>query len=352
MFVRSRVHRCGAVILFFSLCCCFLPRFAQAQALALSALDSAGSSVPALPPRPAPLFPSVYFTEGLDAIGDEEAARPYWAYTEAEYRAQQRLHSDHLSLLLNNDILAFYGHPNSRNMGILGRYSMEELNTKLTALAREYEAESGGRRVLKAFYIIYGTVWPEGEIGIIKTETLKSYIEYALANNILVFIDHQIGRYDPVHSLARMFPWLEYPNVHLAFDPEWRTERPMREIGSVFADEVNRAQRAMEDYIIANNIPGERLLVIHQFKPWMIQNRKDVNAGFNRVRLVHCADGFGSPPQKRGAYAANAEALNIPVKAFKLFYNFGIPGAGFDQPLLTPKEVYALKPRPYVIMYQ
>jgi hypothetical protein len=42
----------------------------------------------------------------------------------------------------------------------------------------------------------------------------------------------------------------------------------------------------------------------------------------------------------------------MPVKAFKLFYNFNIPGAGYDQPLLTPKEVYGLKPRPYIVMYQ
>ncbi len=34
---------------------------------------------------------------------------------------------------------------------------------------------------------------------------------------MIVFIDHQIGRFDPVASLRRMLPWLAYPNVHLAF---------------------------------------------------------------------------------------------------------------------------------------
>jgi hypothetical protein len=42
----------------------------------------------------------------------------------------------------------------------------------------------------------------------------------------------------------------------------------------------------------------------------------------------------------------------MPVKGFKLFYNFNIPGAGYDAPLLSPKEVFELNPRPYVIMYQ
>ena len=297
-------------------------------------------------------FPKLYYTDAIEASRKQEDAAPYWVRTQAEEEAYTRAVSDYSSLLLNNDILAFYGHPRSRNMGILGRYSIQDLDKRLTGLAAEYEAESGGRKIIKAFYIIYGTVWPKGEIGIIGDETLKRYIDYGLENDILVFIDHQIGRHDPVDSLKRMLPWLKYPNVHLALDPEWRTTKPMQEIGSVTADEINRAQREMEEYIIENDLPGERLLVIHQFNWRMIRDRENVNSGFRRVRLVHCADGFGTPGQKRSTYAYNARAANIPVKAFKLFYNFNIPGAGYDNPLLPPKEVYNLSPRPYIIMYQ
>jgi len=302
--------------------------------------------------RNGPIFPNVYFTDTVNGIKVTEASRQYWVSTQDELDSVHRNNFDHASLLLNNDILAFYGHPNSKNMGILGRYPIEELDKKLTALANEYAAASGGRKIIKAFYLIYGTVWPEGEIGILKDDILKRYVEYAMENDILIFIDHQIGRYDPINSLKRMLPWLRYPNVHLALDPEWRTNRPMQVIGSMTAEEINLAQQVMEDYIIENNIPGERLLVIHQFNHRMIRNREQVKSDYSRVRLVHCADGFGAPALKRASYAYNAEASNIPVKGFKLFYNSGIPGAGFDHPLLTPEEVYALTPRPYVIMYQ
>jgi hypothetical protein len=298
------------------------------------------------------IFPSLYFKDYLEALRGREDSKPYWVHTEAETKSSQTNWTGFLSPLLNNDVLAFYGHPNSKNMGILGRYPIEELDSRLSALAKEYAAVNGGRGVYRAFYIIYGTVWPEGEIGILREETLLRYIEYALAHDILIFLDHQIGRYDPVKSLERMLPYLRYPNVHLALDPEWRTTKPMKEIGSVTAEELNRAQRTMEEYLAANNLPGERMLVIHQFKPWMISNRPQVLTDFNQVRLVHCADGFGNPNQKRAAYTSNAEAPNMPVKAFKLFYNFNIPGAGYDSPLLSPAEVYALNPRPYVIMYQ
>jgi hypothetical protein len=84
----------------------------------------------------------------------------------------------------------------------------------------------------------------------------------------------------------------------------------------------------------------------------MISNRSQVDTSYRRVRFVHCADGFGAPHLKRASYAYNAEAPNMPIKGFKLFYNFNIPGAGYDHPLLTPKEVYGLNPRPYIIMYQ
>ena len=302
--------------------------------------------------RNEPLFPHMLFTDTVNNWRRVETSRPYWVYTREELENIERMSQYKISLLLNNDILAYYGHPNSRNMGILGRHTIEELDQMLTRLAVEYEAANGGRRVRKAFYLIYGTVWPGGDIGILRDETLMRYIEYGLRNDILVFIDHQIGRYDPIDSLRRILPWLRYPNVHLALDPEWRTTRPMAEIGSVTAEELNRAQQVMEDYIIENNIPGERMLVIHQFNYVMIKNRGNVRTDFNRVRFIHCADGFGPPHMKLSTYEFNSQAVNMPLKAFKLFYNLGIPGAGYDNPLMTPAQVYQLNPQPRIIMYQ
>jgi hypothetical protein len=317
-----------------------------------AAADAVAATVADAPVPRERLFPAVYFMETLQEQKARDFALPYWAPTEQEQRFWQEHYRPNESILLNNDILAFYGHPRSARMGILGRYSIEELDARLTRLAAEYEAASGGRRVRKAFYIIYGTVWPRGDIGILNEEILLRYIQYGLEHDILIFIDHQIGRFNPIDSLRRMLPYLRYPNVHLALDPEWRTTKPMEEIGSVTAAEVNEAQRVMEAYLIEHNIPGERLLVIHQFNWIMIRNREEVRSNFEQVRLVHCADGFGNPSLKRQSYAFNAQARNIPIKAFKLFYNFEIPGAGYDSPLLSPREVYNLNPRPYIIMYQ
>jgi len=297
-----------------------------------------------------PVFPEVFFTSFLEAQRHSDAARPYWAPTEEEHLTMLA-NKPFESILLNNDILLYYGHPLSRNMGILGRHSPEELKTMMEELAEDYR-RSGGRNMVLGFYIIYGTVWPGGEIGIIRESVLREWIEFALENDMLVFIDHQIGRYDPIDQFRTLLPWLRYPNVHLALDPEWRTPRPMQEIGHMRADEINEIQRIMEDYMVENNIPGERMLVIHQFNSVMIRNRENVTTNFSKVRLVHCMDGIGTPTMKRDTYSFVAQATNMPVKGFKLFYNLGIPGAGVDNPLMTPREILELNPRPYVIMYQ
>ncbi|GHV70620.1 hypothetical protein AGMMS49928_19120 [Spirochaetia bacterium] len=303
-----------------------------------------GVELPREPPKP--LFPAAYFVKPRAPVPGNGLV---WVPTEEESFVPPPPETVEISTLLNNDILAFYGHPRSRGMGILGRHSIEELDARLTTLAEEYRAVSGGRGIQKAFYIIYATIQPDARTFRIGEDYLSPYIEYALAHGLLIFLDHQIGRKTPANALREMLPYLRYPNVHLALDPEWHTEKPNQEIGFVSAAEINEAQRVMENYIVENKIPGERMLVIHQFNYRMITNRDKVDSSFDRVRLVHCMDGHGSPQLKRDTYASNAQAANIPIKAFKLFYNFNSKP---DAPLLTPAQVYALKPRPYVIMYQ
>jgi hypothetical protein len=302
-------------------------------------------------------FPALYFTDTVKTQNAQAAARLFWAASETELVEPEplpravALPAAKPESILDSDILAYYGHPLSKNMGILGRFTKEETDLQLQMLADEYRAVNGGREVITAFYIIYGTVWPAGDIGILRESVLLEYIQYAQEHNMLVFIDHQIGRYDPVDALKRMLPYLAYPNVHLALDPEWRTTRPMEEIGSVTGAELNRIQQVMEEYIVEHHIQGERMLVIHQFNYIMIKNRFDVRTDFEHVRLIHCADGWGTAAQKLGAYAYNAQAANMPFKGFKLF----LPSAttnNVDTPLFTPKQVIELNPRPYLIMYQ
>jgi len=298
--------------------------------------------------REVPLFPAALWTEDLRARQIRDAGRPYWVPTQEEQQALSA--AAQVSLLLNNDILLYYGHPLSQNMGVLGRFPKDELQRRLGSLAAEYQAV-GGRNVLTGFHLIYGTVWPGGDIGVIRQSVLEEWIQWTQDNGMLLVLDHQIGRFDPIAQLRSLLPYLHYPHVHLALDPEWRTPRPMQEIGHLTAAEINQMQAIMEDYMIEHNISGERLLIIHQFNQVMIRSRQDIRTDFSRVRLVHNIAGIGPPRLKRDTYAFGAQAANMPVKGFKLWYDFGISGHT-DSPLMSPREVMELNPRPYVIMYQ
>jgi len=294
-------------------------------------------------------FPSAYFVEQVRLLEAENPQEIYWVPSEEEILAQAAARQE--SILLNYYVLAYYGHPLSRDMGILGRYPKEELRQRLLNLAAEYRQFSGSRGVRIAFYIIFGTVWPEGEIGYLRADVLREWIHFALEHDMLVFIDHQIGRFTPELAMRRMLPWLRYPNVHLAIDPEWRTSRPLLEIGTVSAAELNHIQQIMEDYLIENDLPGERMLVVHQFHWRMISQPRDVDTSFSRVRLVHCASGIGNPQQKLALHEFTTRYTNMPVNGFKLWYE-GTRGATFDYPLMSPEDVMQLHPRPFVIMYQ
>jgi len=255
-------------------------------------------------------------------------------------------------LLAGNQVLAFYGKPGAPSMGILGEYPKEKLAPLLEGYAKLYDDANGDLGIVPGFYIIYGTVWPEGEIGVLRRSVIESYIQFAAERGWIVFLDHQLGKYGVAESVRSMLPFLSYPNVHLAIDPEWRTLKPMQEIGSITGAELNEAQRLVDDYLRDNGLPGIRMLVVHQFKPTMIREPETVTAGFDRVVLVHTADGFGSPALKRSTYASNARSLNMPVKGFKLFFESKVAGAGWDKPLMRPEDVLSLDPMPLVVMYQ
>ncbi len=302
-----------------------------------------------VPLRP---FPSLYFTQHLRYLERQRQGAAFVVPDEGAAREQALLDSYKSSLFFNNDILAFYGKPASPRMGILGLWPKEGIKALLDEWAQAYEEVNGGKKVLKAFYIIYGTVWPEGEIGILNDGIVKDYVEYALKNDMLVYLDHQIGKYTVQEAMEKLLPWLRYENVHLALDPEWRTLQPMKETGFVQAEELNRAQQIMQDYMLEHKIPGERQLVVHQFKPQMIRNRAKIRSNFPLVRIVQCMDGFGSPALKRLTYRINNEGRHIPVQSFKLFFKSQFPAAGYDSPLMDPQDVMALDPRPGLIIYQ
>ena len=254
-------------------------------------------------------------------------------------------------LLPKYRIVTYYGHPHDPNMGIVGEYPMEELAKRLRTEAASYAAADPSRPVIPAFELI-ATVAQQvpGADGtyILDTdhETLRTYIDYAESEGMLVVLDLQIGRGTVANEIEKVRALLARPNVHLALDPEFAVadgETPGEQIGSVTADDIGYAQQVLAEISAANGIPP-KILIVHQFREDMISG-KDQLAPYPGVQLVIDADGYGVSELKTAVYNFLVRDEPVEFGGVKIFYRQ-------DVPVMTAREILALVPAPDVIIYQ
>jgi hypothetical protein len=254
-------------------------------------------------------------------------------------------------LLPTYRILSFYGFPGEVNMGVLGEYDMETLLERLKAQGAEYEAIDD-RPYKLAFEVIASVAQQyEGDDGdhlaYIGEDQLQEYIDFTAANDMLLILDVQFGLRTVQQEIEAMEPFLKYPHVQLALDPEFAVDEgqvPGTVIGSIDAADVLYAQQELARISSENGLPP-KLLVVHQFTESSISNRETI-AQIPGVQFVLEVDGFGAPDEKRATYALLTGGEAFEFHGFKLWYN------GQDDPIMTPEEVLALDPQPDLIIYQ
>ncbi len=260
--------------------------------------------------------------------------------------------------------LTYYGRPAVPVMGILGEYEIDELVPLLRAEAAAYDEANGDElAVLPAFHLVYGMATkapnPDGShLIFLEDATVERYIERANAEGFAVILDIQIGALSPAEALAQGLPWLDYANVHLALDPEFAMAHagqlwPGDPIGYVTAAEINAAQALMQQYLAEHDLPGQRVLLVHQFLDTMIENKAELVWTHDRLALTISADGWGGPWGKISKYNLFMDP-QTRFTAFKLFYRW-------DEPLMTPREALGvdgfgeqgyIEVTPNLIMYQ
>lgn len=248
-------------------------------------------------------------------------------------------------------VLSFYGFPGEPNMGVLGEYDMQTLLGKLQAQAAEYEAIDD-RPYKLAFEVIASVAQQhpgdDGDyLAYIGEDQLQEYIDFTAANDMLLILDVQFGHRTVQQEVAAMEPYLKYPHVQLALDPEFSVgegEVPGTVIGSIDAADVTYAQNELARISAENGIPP-KLLIVHQFTDSSITNREQIQQ-IPGVQFVLEVDGFGTPDEKRSTYAVLTGADLFEFHGFKLWYNQQ------DDPIMTPEEVLALDPQPDLIIYQ
>src|SRR5699024_12608971 len=164
-------------------------------------------------------------------------------------------------------------------------------------------------------------------------EKLEAYVDAAEENDVYVVLDLQPGHSDFLIQAKAYEDLLMRPNVGLALDLEWRLsdgEVHMQQIGSVGAQEVNETTEWLAELTADNDLP-QKMLILHQFRQSMIQNRDQLNTEHSELAMVLHADGHGTPNTKMQTWEMVQQDLpdNIYM-AWKNFYSQ-------DEPMFSPQ---------------
>jgi hypothetical protein len=256
------------------------------------------------------------------------------------------------SLLPEHRIVAFYGNPLSKRMGILGELPAEEMLPRLEKVAREWAAADSGQKVLPALHLIatvaQGYPGPARKYRLQMPDTLiRRVAGWAEERGWLLFLDIQVGVSNVEDELRVLVPYLKYPYIHLALDPEFAMKdgkRPGTDwMGRMDASEVNHAVEVLAQIVEKHQLPP-KVLVVHRFTRNMLTNASQIRLD-PRVQVVIDMDGWGTPGSKMGAYRWFVVRHPVQFTGFKLFYKN-------DKPMMTPEQVLELYPKPLYIQYQ
>jgi hypothetical protein len=246
-------------------------------------------------------------------------------------------------------VVAFYGAPQHRKLGILGIGSPDRAASRLRRQARPYRR--GGRPVMPAFELIATIALAgPGRDGRYRARqparVIRRYLRAARRARALLLLDIQPGRSDFMREARALERWLREPDVGLALDPEWNMGPrgvPGRSIGHTSAGMVNRVSAYLERIVRRRDLP-QKLLVIHKFTDSMIRGQRRVRQR-RRVAVTINVDGFGGQRIKVQKYRHFTRRRDRLYDGFKLFYRE-------DTNLLSPRQVLRLRPRPDLVIYE
>jgi hypothetical protein len=248
--------------------------------------------------------------------------------------------------------IAFYGHPETTALGVLGEQGPEETLERMQPFLEAYQGD--GAQTIPTFEIIasvaaagptddgdYSFEWP--------IETFQPLVDAAIANDGYVVLDLQPGRDDFLTQAMMYEELLLLPNVGLALDPEWRLESDqvhLDQVGHVDATEVNTVIHWLADLIKANGLP-QKMLVLHSFRTFMIEN-KELLEDRPELQVVLQMDGDGTEPQKDNTWRQLREGFEDAFWAWgwKNFFDEDEPGPP------SPESTMAKEPTPVYVSYQ
>jgi hypothetical protein len=260
------------------------------------------------------------------------------------------------SILPGHRIVAYYGNPLSKRMGVLGELPPDSMLAHLDREVAAWKRADPSTPVQPALHLIVvvaqGSPGRDGKYRLRMADSLVERVaSWAATRNALLFLDVQVAKSTLREELPRLEQFLKRPNVHLGIDPEFSMkhgEKPGTKIGTMDAADVNYASSYLADLVTANGLPP-KVLVVHRFTRPMLTNAEQIRLD-PRVQIVINMDGWGPPVLKRDSYHDYVFMHPVQFTGFKLFYHNDLKKKGST--LMTPADVLSLTPKPLYIQYQ
>ncbi|MGP5726254.1 hypothetical protein ACTXOR_10770 [Arthrobacter rhombi] len=249
-------------------------------------------------------------------------------------------------------MIALYGTPGTSALGILGEQDVDGAIKLAKKRAKEYQPYSK-EKVQPAFEIIAtvasSSPGADGNYSsYAPVEQLEPWIKAAEEAGVYVVLDLQPGRNDFLTQTKHYEKLLSYPNVGIAYDPEWRLEpgqQHMKQIGSVDAAELNRTNDWLAALTREKELP-QKVVILHQFKLSMISDRSSLDTSHPELAMVLHADGNGTPEMKMATWKNLRTDLPDGIRmAWKNFIDE-------DSPTFTPEQTFDIDPKPWFVSYQ
>src|SRR4051794_26159113 len=262
------------------------------------------------------------------------------------------------ALLPKNRIVAYYGNPHSKKMGVIGEYPEPQMLAMWDRTVAAWKAADPKTPVVPAIHLVtvvaQGAPGPDGLWVRREDSTMieKTY-KWAKSRNGILFLDIQAANSTVQKELPRLLPWLARPDVHLGIDPEFYMHyeregmRPSSKIGTMMASDVNYVIRTLDKLVQEKKLPP-KILVVHRFTSRMVPDAEQIRPT-PRVQVVMHMDGWGPPWLKFDSYKDYIVSHPVQYTGFKLFYHNDTKKG---DALLTPPELLQLRPRLSYVQYQ
>jgi hypothetical protein len=262
------------------------------------------------------------------------------------------------AILPANRVVAYYGNPHSKRMGVLGEYPEQQMLTMLDNTVAMWRKADPSTPVVPAIHLVavvaQGSPGPDGAWRRRESaEMIERSYGWAKSRKGLLILDIQGGHSTLDKELPLLLKYLERPDVHLGVDPEFYMHykregvRPSAKVGQMMAADVNYVIQTLDKLVREKNLPP-KILVVHRFRADMVPDAESIKPT-PRVQVVMDMDGWGPPWLKFDSYRDYIVAHPVQFTGFKIFYH---NDERKGDPILTPREVLGLLPRPLYIQYQ